>query len=92
MFNIPETASVRCRVLHPGIDGHGPAFGYEDPRVFEGDVEGVADAHLRKVDAIHALSQLSNQTHAYIHACRPYPLHRFALGEATIVWQGLYHE
>ena len=73
MFNIPETASVRCRVLEPGVDGHGPAFGDEDTRVLEGDVEGVADAHPRKVDAIHALSQLSNQTHAYIHALSPVP-------------------
>ena len=92
MFNIPETASVRCRVFEPGVDGHGPAFGDEDTRVFEGHIEGVADAHLREIDAIHALSQLSDQTHAHIHAVVPAPLHRFALGEATIVWQGFYHE
>jgi hypothetical protein len=92
MFNIPETASVRCRVLQPGIHGYGPPFGDEDARVFEGHVEGVAHAHPGDIDAIHALSQLSNQTYAYIHAMVPVPLHRFALGEATIAWQGFYHE
>jgi len=92
MFNIPETASVRCRVLQAGIDGYGPPFGDEDARVFDGHVESVADAHLGEIDAIHALSQLSNQTHAYIHGVGPVTLHRFALGKATIVWQGFYHE
>src|SRR5215203_468698 len=86
MLNIPETASVRCRVLQPGIDGYGPPFGDQDARVFEGHVEGVADAHLREVDAIHALSQLSNQTDTYIHAAVPVPATQVrAWGKATMV-------